>query len=85
MPADYLNLFFICVAAQFNELHSVQKRSGDCIKGIGGCDKHDVAQIKGKLQIVIPVSFILLTVQHLKKSRTGVTAIVRTHFIHFVQ
>ena len=78
-------LFFIRVRSQFNDLHAVQQRSGNGIQGIGGSDKHDIAEIHRNLNEMIAIRFILLRIQHFQQRGTGVAAIIAAHFVHFVQ
>ena len=78
-------LLFIRIRAEFNDLHPVQQRSRHRIQGVGRGDEHHIRQIKGNFDIMIPVGTVLLSVQNFQKCRTGVTTVVRTHFVDFVQ
>ena len=48
LPGD-LHLFLIGVAAQLDNLHTVQQRAGNGVGGIGRGDEHDPAQVHGNL------------------------------------
>ena len=76
---------FIGIRTKFNDLHPVQQRSGNRVQRICRGNKHHIGQIKGNLQIVVPVGVILLRIQNLQQGGTGISAVVRTHFINFVQ
>ena len=78
-------LLFIGVGTELDDLHTVKQWTGYGIQGVGSGDEHDVGQVEGNLQIVIPVGMILLGIQNLQQGRAGVTTIVRTHLIDFIQ
>ena len=62
-----MQLFFIGVAVELDDLHPVQKRPGDGGGRIGSRDENHVAQIEGNFQIVIAEGVILLAVQRFQK------------------
>ena len=78
-------LFFIGVGTKLNDLHAVEQGSGDGIEGVGRGDKHHTGKIKGNFQIIIAIGCVLLAVEHLKKSCTGITTIIGAHLINLIQ
>ena len=78
-------LFFIGIGAQLNDLHPVQQRSRHRIQSVGRGDEHHIGEVKGDLNVMVPIGTVLLSVQDFQKRRTGVTPVVGAHFIDFVQ
>ena len=78
-------LLLITVGAEFDDLHTVQKGPGHGIQRIGGGDEHHVGKVKGNLQVMIPIGMVLLGIQDLQQCGAGVTPIVGSHFVNFVQ
>ena len=46
---------------------------GDGVQSVGGGDEHDVAQVHRNFQVVVPVGFVLLRIQHFQQSGAGVS------------
>ena len=78
-------LLFIRIGIEFNDFHSVQQRSGNGIQRVGCCYEQHIGQIIRNFQIVVTVSVILLAIQYFQKSGTGISTIVRTHFVDLIQ
>ena len=78
-------LLFVGIRAQLNDLHTVQQRSGNRIQRVGGGDKHYIGKVIGNFQIVVTIGMILLGIQNLQQRSTGVTPVVGTHLVDFVQ
>ena len=79
------HLLLVGVGAQLDDLHPVKQRPGHGIQSIGGGDEQHIGKIIGNFQIMIPISPVLLRVQHLQQSRAGVAPVIRAHFVNFVQ
>jgi len=84
IPFGDFQFFRINVAGQLNNFHAVQKRLGNRIQRIGGNNKKDVGNIKGKIQVMIPKRRILLRVQHFQQGAGGIALIARPHFINLI-
>ena len=80
-----LQLFLVGVAAQFNQLHTVEEGSGNGIGGIGGGDEHDAAEVNRQLHEMVAERAVLLGIQHLKECRGGIAAGVVCQLVNLVQ
>ncbi len=49
-----VDLFFLGVALEFDDLHAVAQRLGDRIQHIRGSDKQHLREIESHIQIIIP-------------------------------
>ena len=85
MTAGNFNLFFRDIAAYFNQLHTIQQRSGDGIQIVGSSDEHHFGQIIVHVQKVIMKCSVLFRVKHFEEGRGGVSLAVGTHLVYFVQ
>ena len=79
------HLFLIGIRTQLNDLHTIQQRSGNGIQCIGRCNKHDLRQIKGDLDIMIPVGVILLAIQNFQQCGAGISPEILAHFVNLIQ
>ena len=84
VPAGDLDLFQIGIAGEINDLHPVQKRSGNGVFVIGCGNKQNIAQVKGQLNKMIPEGCILLGVKYLQQSRIRVTLIITAKLVDFI-
>ena len=78
-------LLFIGIRTKLNDLHTVQQRSGHRIQRIRRGNEENIRQVIGNLQIMVPISVVLLRIQHLQQRCAGITAVVRTHLVDLVQ
>ena len=78
-------LLLVGIGAQLDDLHAIQQGPGHGIQSVGGGDEHHVGQIKGNFQIVIPISGILLAVQHLQQCGAGVTTVIMAQLVDLIQ
>ena len=85
MAAGNLNLFFRDIAAYLNQLHTVQQRLGNRVQVIGGRDKHNFAQVIIYIQIIVMESVVLLRIQHLKQSGSGIAFEIIRHLVDLVK
>ena len=49
MPPGNLQFLLIGVAAQLDDLHTIQQRTGDGAQVVGGGDEHHIGQVEGQL------------------------------------
>ena len=82
--AGDLDLFQVGIAGEIDDLHPVQKRSGNGVFVIGCGNKQNIAQVKGQLNKMIPEGCILLRVKDLQQSRSRVTLIITAKLVDFI-
>ena len=75
MALGYLNLLLGDIAVDFDELHTVEQRTGDRADGVGRSNKHDVRQINIHLEEVVVEGFVLLGVEHFQQGAGGVAVV----------
>ena len=80
-----LQLLFVGIGVQLNDLHPVQQRPGDGLCGVGCGDEHHLAEIHRDLQEVVPEGAVLLTVQHLQQGGGRVAPVVIAQLVDLVQ
>ena len=80
-----LQLFLVGVAAQFDQLHTVEERSGNGVGSIGSSDEHDAAEVNRQLHEMVAERAVLLGIQHLKKRGGGIAAGVVCQLVDLVQ
>ena len=85
MPPCNLQLFFIGVGAQFNDLHPVEQRPRDGVGGVGGGDEHALVQVERHLKIVVAEGRILRGIEHLQQRRGGVSFIVAAELVDLIE
>ena len=73
------------IAGQLNDVHTVQQRPRDHTGVVGRGDKQYVAQVKGKIDIMILEGIVLLRIQHLQQRRGRITLVIRAQLINFIQ
>ncbi len=79
-----VQLFLQGIAAQLNNIHTVIKRAWNPGGIVGGGDKEHLAQVKGQVYVVIRKLPVLLWVQHLQQSRSGVPLEVCAQLVNLV-
>ena len=84
LPGD-LHLFLIGIAAQLDNLHTVQQRAGNGVGGIGRGDEHDPAQVHGDFQEMISEAAVLLAIQHLQQSGGGIATHIAGQLVDLIQ
>ena len=84
VPAGDLGLFQVGIAGEIDDLHPVQKRSGNGAFVIGCGNKQNIAQVKGQFNEMIPEGCILLSVKDLQQSRSRVTLIITAKLVDFI-
>ena len=85
MPFGDLEFFLVSIAGQLNDVHTVQQRPRDHTGVVGRGDKQYVAQVKGKIDIMILEGIVLLRIQHLQQRRGRITLVIRAQLINFIQ
>ncbi len=80
-----VKLFILRIAAHLHYLHTVQKGPRNGLQRIGRSHEEHLRQIQRHLQVMIPESAVLLAVQHLQQCREGVSLIVCTDLVNFIQ
>ena len=73
------------ITTHLDQLHTVQQRLGNCVQIIGSCDKHNFAQIIIYIQIIIMECIVLLRIQHLKQSRSGIALEIIRYLVDLVK
>ena len=54
VPLADLDLLLFYVARETYDFHAVEQRDRDGVKCIGRGDEHDLREVKGKVQIMVP-------------------------------
>ena len=85
MVTGDVELLLVGVAAQLDDLHTVQQRTGDGGGGVGGGDEHDAAQIHGDFDEMIPEGAVLGAVQHLQQRGGRVAPHIAGQLVDLVQ
>ena len=85
MALGNLQLFFVGIRPQFDDLHAVEQRSGDGVGGVGSRDEHALAQVKRHFDIVVAEARILRRIEDLQKRRRGVALVVAAELVNFVE
>ena len=73
------------IATHLDQLHTVQQRLGNRVQVIGGRDKHNFAQVIIYIQIIVMESVVLLRIQHLKQSGSGIAFEIIRHLVDLVK
>ena len=60
-------LLEIGVAGQFDDVHSILERGGNCDARVRCRDEHDIGKIEGDIKIVVPECGVLFRIQHFKQ------------------
>ena len=74
MTACNLELLFIRIAGNLDDLQSVQQSRRNRFNVVGRGNEHHMAQIKRKLHVVITESIILCRIQHFQHRRCRIAA-----------
>ena len=85
MALGDLQLFLLRVAGHLDDLHAVPQGPGNGVHAVGGGDEHDLTQVKGHIQIMIPEGGVLLAVQHLQHGAGGIAPEIAAHFVDFIK
>jgi len=85
MLLSNIKLFLIRVTRQLNDFHSVKQGSGDSRSIVRRCDKHNLAQVKFKLDIAVNKRAVLFAVKSFKQCRRRVALVVRAELVDFVK
>ena len=85
VPLCDFQLLLVGVAAQLDDLHAVQQRSGDGVGGVCGGDKENFGKVKGELQEIVPEAAVLFPVQGLQQRGGGVAPVVGAQLVDLVQ
>ena len=73
------------VARHLDQLHTIQKRSRYRLRRIRRTDKQHLREIDRKFHIVIAEFPVLLSVQHLQKSRKGISLMITADLVDLIQ
>ena len=80
-----MHFLVLRITADLDNLHSVQKGSGDRLQSIRRGHKQNLGKIQRHFQVMIPELHILFTVQHFQKSRESITFIIIAHLVDLIQ
>ena len=80
-----LQLFFLGVAGQFDDLHAVLERGRNRLQIVGGRDEHDLGQVERHVQVMVGEGEVLFRVQHFQQGRGRVAPEVHAQLVDFVQ
>ena len=73
------------VAGQTDDIHAVQKGSGDGFRDIGGRDEHDGTEVIVHFEIMIVEGVVLLGVEDLEQSGGGIAPEVISELVDFIE
>ena len=82
------NLVFLLgdIAADLNDLHTVEQRTGYRSQIVGGGDEHHLRQVVIYVQIVVVEGVVLLGVKHFQQGRCRVTVVgILRHLVNLVE
>ena len=80
-----VNLFFLGVALQFDNLHAVAQRLGDRIEHVRGGDEQHLREIESHVQIVVAEGRVLLGIERFEQRRRRIATEVAPHLVNFVE
>ena len=80
-----VQLLFIGVAVDFNDFHSVQKRSWYGIQRVCSGDEHDLGKVHLHFQIMVSECGVLLRIQHFQEGIRRVSSEVIGHLVDLIQ
>ena len=84
LPGD-VQLFLVGVAAQLDDLHAVEQRTGYGGRGVGSSNEHHAAQVHGQLDEMVAESPVLLTIQYLQQGRSRVAPHIAGQLVDLIQ
>ena len=73
------------IPQQFDDLQTVPQGGRDRLQHVGGGNEHDVAQIKGDIQIMIRKRKILLRIEDLKQRGRGIAPEIAAELVDFIE
>ena len=85
MARSNLIFFLMRIAAQGNDIHTIQQRSGNSAVIIGRCQEQNFAEIKGHINIMIIKCGILLRIENLQQRGGRIAAIAAPQLVHLVK
>ena len=71
-----LELFLVGIAAEGNDLHTVEQGAGDGVGGVGRCDEQDLGEVERDLQKMIAEGAVLLAVKRFEQCGGRVAPVV---------
>ena len=80
-----MNLLFLGVALQLDDLHAIAQRFSNRVEHVGGGDKENFRQVERHVQIVVAESRVLLGIERLQQRRRRITAKIAPDFVDFVE
>src|SRR5581483_2886877 len=80
-----MDLLFLRVALQFDDLHAVAQRLSDGIEHVRGGDKQHLGKVERHVQIVVAEGGILLGIERLQQSRAWIAAEVPPDLVNFIE
>src|SRR5579862_4684363 len=80
-----MQLLFLAVALQFDDLHTIAQRLGNWIEHVRGRNEQHLRQIKGHIEVVIAERRILLGIERFEQCRSRIAAEIAPHFVDFVE
>ena len=85
VPYRNFCLFLFGISPKFDDLHSVSKSPGNRVDPVSRRHKKYFRQIERSVDIVVAESRILFRVKDFQKSRRGVSPLIATQLVNFVQ
>ena len=80
-----LELLFLGVPGNLQNLHAVSERGRNGIEDVGRGDEEHLRQIERHVEIVIPERVVLLGIEHFEQRRGGIAAEVRAELVDLVE
>ena len=80
-----LELLFLDVAGQLDDLHAVLERPRDRRERVRGGDEQDLRQVVLEVEVVVVEGLVLLGVEHFEQRRRRVAAEVGRHLVDLVE
>ena len=85
VASAYLDFFFLYVARDFDEFHTVEQRPRDGVQVVGRGDKQYFREVVVDVEIIVVKRIVLLRVEHFEKCRCRVALEVVAYFIDFIE
>src|SRR5581483_1219578 len=80
-----LELFFLGITRDVDDLHAIAQRSRDRIEHVGGADEHDPREIERHGEVIVAKGRILLGVEHFEQRRARVAVKTHPELVHLIE
>src|SRR6185312_3191956 len=80
-----LELLFLRVAGELDDLHPIAQRAGDGVEDVGGGDEEHVAQVERQGEIVVAEGRVLLGIEHFEQCRSRIALEARAELVDLIE